>query len=334
MTMRCPICQGDDFSQDDPHFFKCMLCSTKIRRPMTGKFELLDYHHKYNIYEFPNWNNLLFRTKVIQMQNEKYLFNASTIISLALREMKDTKFKNIYRLLNLPDYCFPSKIFTEFVPIMLNKKIPLTLGIISKKGANEEIIKICRELKELISHIIIVIDAEFSDDDLRRTLLDLTSANVQVLGHPLNGDFAMQRNRIQVAAATPWVLHLDTDETLSEEAKRRLPYILHQAEAYGRVAVSMARQNIVDGVVSAHFPDTQVRLLQRTIRFTRRVHEYPEVSSRRTLLALNADILHFMDSSRLGKREILYENMLPGAGRPSDTERLRQALPPDVPVVR
>lgn len=262
------------------------------------------------------------------------MFNASTIRAIAMEKMMKVTFPFPMNYNNIPDFLFPRNMKSTLSQIQLYEKIPLTLGIISKIDDFDRIVKLCMNIKNFISHIVIVLDAEHADGELQRSLLELTATDVRILAHPLGGDFAAQRNRVQAAAATRWVLHLDTDEMLSEEAKRRLPYILQQAEAYGRVAISMARQNIVDGVVSAHFPDTQVRLLQRTIRFTRRVHEYPEVHSRRTLLALNADILHIMDSDRLGKREALYEKMLPGAGRPSDTERLRRVLPPDVPVIR
>jgi glycosyltransferase involved in cell wall biosynthesis len=208
----------------------------------------------------------------------------------------------------------------------------LTLGILATPASLDETINLCVETEELISEVIVALDASQSDVNFTQKLQAACGVPVTVIAHSLDGDFAAQRNRIQAASSSPWVLQLDTDERLTKAAKRRIPWLLAEAEVAGWQGFALPRQNVVDGVVSAHYPDVQYRLLRQDIRFVRRVHEYPNLPQGRSMLALGADILHYMASERLLHRERLYEKMMTGAGRPYDTALLQIPLGNEVRI--
>lgn len=68
---------------------------------------------------------------------------------------------------------------------------------------------------------IIVID-DFSDDKTLSIIRDLTikqsnNLTVRIFQHHLNNDFAAQRNFGLTKAAFPWVLFIDSDETVSQD---------------------------------------------------------------------------------------------------------------------
>ena len=87
----------------------------------------------------------------------------------------------------------------------------------------------------------------------------------------------------------------------------------------------------MDGAISALYPDVQYRLLRRSVRYTRRVHEYPALRrGERGFVHLGGTILHRLDSARFDRRESAYERIMPGAGRPGDGALLRRPL--DVPL--
>ncbi len=155
----------------------------------------------------------------------------------------------------------------------------------------------------------------------------------RVIGHLLENDYSAQRNRVQQAATTGWVLQLDCDERLTPQTKRILPDIVDAAELQHLAAIGLTRRNMVDGMVSALYPDVQYRLLRRNVSFTRAVHEYPVMGpSQRSAVHLGAGIIHILHGQRLAARETRYEGMAAGAGRPHDTALLRRPLESDVTV--
>lgn len=209
----------------------------------------------------------------------------------------------------------------------------LTLGIIATPDAWQDVLDLCRDAAEHAAEVIVVLDtsdaniAATLEATLRRSLNAATPMQSRVIAHPLQADFAAQRNRIQQAARTEWVIQLDCDERPADGAKNRLSHILDDAEHEGWDAVALTRCNMVDGLVSALYPDVQYRLLRRSVRFTRAVHEYPALSRRqRSFAYLGPGIIHNIDSMRLKQRELLYERLQDGAGRPHDTALLRMPL--------
>ena len=103
--------------------------------------------------------------------------------------------------------------------------------------------------------------------------------------------------------------------------------MIDDAEQGGWEVVGLARRNLVDGTLSALYPDVQYRLLRRSVRFTRAVHEHPRLQPGRAKFAhLGAEIVHAIAGDRLDAREALYKGMEAGADRPHDTALLRTPL--------
>jgi hypothetical protein len=202
----------------------------------------------------------------------------------------------------------------------------LTLGVLTTREAWADVIVLCRHMAPHVTEIVIALDAVAPDKMLEQELREAVAPPVHVITHPLGGDFAAQRNRVQAAASAPWVLQLDTDERLTQSALQQLPSLLEEASHFAWYAIALPRRNIVDGMISALYPDVQYRLLRRTIQFTRPVHEYPVLTGYSSFVALGTDILHSIEGRRLAKRERAYEAIAAGAGRPDDTALLRQPL--------
>jgi hypothetical protein len=208
----------------------------------------------------------------------------------------------------------------------------LTLGIIAAASAGPDVLDLCRDTLGLAAAAVVLLDtADATAAAGLEAQLRAAGAAARVIAHPLGGDFAGQRNRIQRAAPTAWVLQLDCDERLNSGAKRDLSGLIDDAEREGWDAVAFTRRNLVDGVVSALFPDVQYRLLRRTVRFVRPVHEYPRLGRhQRSFVNLGAGIVHLLSGDRLAHRETLYDAIEGGAGRPHDTALLRLPLEPGV----
>ncbi len=139
-----------------------------------------------------------------------------------------------------------------------------------------------------------------------------------VEAHPLAGDFAMQRNRLQAMATTDWVLQIDTDETPDRALIESLGWLTAAADLDGLRSLGLPRRNHVDGRMSALYPDIQYRLNRADVRFAGHVHERPVVPFAQTSLALCGALDHRLDGDRVLERTRTYEAMSPGAGRPED----------------
>lgn len=218
----------------------------------------------------------------------------------------------------------------------------LTLGIIASCEAWEQALDLCVDMADHVGNIIVVLDtadvtlATNLESTLRSALCNKADGMRQrVVAHPLRNDFATQRNCIQRQASTEWVLQLDCDERLTNLTKTALPSILDKAKREGWDAIAFSRRNLVDGIVSALYPDVQYRLLRRTVRFTRAVHEYPQLgANHQSFFYLGAEIVHSLASERLERRGTWYEEIQDGAGRPSDTMLLRRPLESTVRLAR
>ena len=209
----------------------------------------------------------------------------------------------------------------------------LTLGIIAASNAQQHVMTLCSDMSSVAIDAIIVLDtadlaaATVLENEIHSILGATSKMQVRIIAHPLNNDFAAQRNRIQSAARTEWVLQLDADEELTTRTKWLLPEIIDDCERSGWDVVGFPRRNLVDGVLSALYPDVQYRLLRRSIHFTRAVHEYPQLESYHVQFThLGAEIIHTISSSRLDVREARYNEIETGANRPHDTALLRTPL--------
>jgi len=140
--------------------------------------------------------------------------------------------------------------------------------------------------------VVVVWDGEVVPDRLPPSALA-----ARHLAHPLERDFAAQRNRMLAACRGDWVLYLDGDERLSPELSGLLPALTAQAEC---PAWALPRLALSGNGVKAGFglwPDLQVRLFRRLpqVRFVRPVHERLAGLPGPLGLALGAPILHLSD---------------------------------------
>ena len=298
---------------------------------------------------FPNWNNGWTRLmrQLPDKSGKPFYFSTSTVRMFAARQGRRTSSVRS-NLPLLPETFMPwsfgptirATIDAEQADSdLIGPDARLTLGIIAAGHAWQEVIDLCDAMAGHAADAIIMLDtpdasiAARLEDALRAAHPGTDGMRTSVIAHPLCLDFAAQRNRIQQASRTEWVLQLDCDETLSERAKSLLPGMIDYAEHEGWHAVALARCNLVDGVASALYPDVQYRLLRRSVRFTRAVHEYPALHrSQPSFVHLGALILHKIDSTRLTRREALYEGIQQGSGRPHDTALLRMKLANDVEI--
>lgn len=136
--------------------------------------------------------------------------------------------------------------------------------------------------------------------------------------HPVSGDFAAQRNRLQQHAGPGWVLQLDTDETPSRALLDRLGWLTAAADQDGIRSLGLPRRNFVDGHLSALYPDIQYRLNRGSVRFRGAIHERPDIAFEQTALALCAPLQHHLTAARVRQRTRQYAALSPDGGRPGD----------------
>lgn len=120
---------------------------------------------------------------------------------------------------------------------------------------------------------------------------------VRHLAHPLQNDFAAQRNRMLAACRGDWVLYLDGDERLDPALSALLPTLLAQEHcagfAFPRLGIGPSGVKVGWGL----WPDLQLRLFRPgpQVRFVRPVHERLEGLAGPTGLVCGAFIRHLSD---------------------------------------
>lgn len=207
----------------------------------------------------------------------------------------------------------------------------LSVGVIARATEIEACVELCRDASRFAGEVVFMLDTEEKTAAAEwRDRLEQAcgGAALSVQAHPLNGDFAAQRNRVQAAASRPWVLQLDTDERLNEAAVGALPWLIADQEKKGRLAVGLARQNLVDGRLSDHFPDVQYRLCHRSLRYRNRVHETPDLRWWQAIAFVGGAIEHRLERERVLARSLVYEGIETGAGRPWDEQLLLTPFTP------
>ncbi|KHJ54491.1 hypothetical protein LA66_13730 [Aureimonas altamirensis] len=208
----------------------------------------------------------------------------------------------------------PLQARARLVPLRTAARLPVALGIMCRADRLDACVDQARRHLEWASEAIVLCDGA-----VRR---DLREGRLRVAYRPMEGDFAGQRNALQDLCESAWMLQLDDDETLSPEAASALPALAHAAEAAGVVSIGLARRNMVDGVLSDLFPDTQYRLNRRDVRYRGQVHERPDRPWQRSTIALHGAIEHVLDRERVVRRSQIYEGLSPGHGRLSETREL------------
>ena len=198
------------------------------------------------------------------------------------------------------------------------------LGIMARPADAADIVEIATEFRDAFARIVILLDGTATEAGELAARLPW----VEVAHHPLAGDFAAQRNRLQDMVQTRWVLQIDTDERPDAALLDALGWLIAAADRDGLRSLGLPRRNLVDGVQSASYPDIQYRLNRSDIRFAGRVHERPVVSFVESSLALAGALEHRLDGERVRERTRIYEAMSTGAGRPEDEALLLAAFDP------
>ncbi len=193
----------------------------------------------------------------------------------------------------------------------------VTLGMIARACEADRVAAMLTTLRPQFARAIVLLDGTVDD----AAALAARTSWAQVVAHPLAGDFAAQRNRVQ-ALASGWVLQLDSDEVPDAALLAALGWLVAAADRDGLRSLGLPRRNRVDGVPSALWPDIQYRLNHADIRFAGTVHERPVVPFERTSLALAGAIDHYLSRARVLERSRVYEAMSAGAGRPGDEAAL------------
>lgn len=194
----------------------------------------------------------------------------------------------------------------------------IILGIIARGAEADRVAGMVAGSTETFARAVVILDG----DSATAAALSARCPAASVVAHPLAGDFAAQRNRIQGMADDDWVLQLDTDEWPDAALLAALGWLTRAASHDGVRSLGLPRRNLVDGVQSALWPDIQYRLNRGTVRFAGRVHERPDLPFAQTSLALAGAIEHRLDRAWVVERSKRYEAMSSGAGRPSDEAAL------------
>jgi len=198
------------------------------------------------------------------------------------------------------------------------------LGIMARPADANDIVEIATDYRTAFAQIVVLLDGSANEaSDLAARI-----PWVEVAHHPLADNFAAQRNRLQDALQTRWVLQIDTDERLDGALLDALGWLVAAADRDELRSLGVSRRNLVDGVQSASYPDIQYRLNRSDIRFAGRVHERPVVPFVESSLALAGVLEHRLDGERVRERTRIYEAMSTGAGRPEDEALLLAPFDP------
>lgn len=198
------------------------------------------------------------------------------------------------------------------------------LGIMARPGDSDDIVALTTTLRDAFARIVVLLDGSAHD----AAMISARVPWVEIAHHPLDGDFAAQRNRLQDRMQTRWVLQVDTDERPDADLLTALGWLVAAADRDGLRSLGLPRRNLVDGAQSASYPDIQYRLNRSDIRFAGRVHERPVVPFVESSLALAGALEHRLDGERVRERTRIYEAMSTGAGRAQDEALLLAPFDP------
>lgn len=207
------------------------------------------------------------------------------------------------------------KSFRSFEPS------PISLVILAREG-DPAVPDLIDRYRSVFADIVIVLDSYKECNP--------SEGSIRFIGRPLDSNFAAQRNAGTCAAEAAWVLHLDTDEEVSDDFCAVLPHLASAAQMSGYLAVGFPRRNYVDNRLSDLFPDIQYRLIRRDVLFEGRVHERPSVCGQgdRTIVSQHGMIDHWMARDRVRARSERYDQMGQEAARHQDDVALLSAFAP------
>jgi hypothetical protein len=197
---------------------------------------------------------------------------------------------------------------------------------------HEEIIKLVNFLHPRIKkddEILIQYDEDSATQQVKdylNVIQQLHSSNVNVIGFPLNNDFASYKNNLKNHAKGIFIFQIDADEIPSEYMVENLSDFLLANKDVDLFFVP--RINTVEGLTQEHikkwgwqvnengwvnFPDYQTRLYRRTsdIEWEGKVHE--RIKGYNTLSVLPADadycLNHHKQIERQEKQNAYYDTI-------------------------
>lgn len=198
----------------------------------------------------------------------------------------------------------------------------VALGVLCRPGEVEAVLSRLPPHASWTDEVVILVDAPFAEPQ-PVAVEGFSEGGVRMAARPLGGDFGAQRNVLQELADNRWMLQLDADEDIAPEVGALLPAVAALADEGEAVSVGLARRNLVDGVLSAMYPDVQYRLNRTGTRYTGEVHERPAIGGwQRGFISLHGTIVHHLDGDHVRARSQRYEAMAPGRGRLEETARL------------
>jgi len=150
---------------------------------------------------------------------------------------------------------------------------------------------------------IIVVDDMSSDD----TYTICRRFKARVVAHPLNEDYAMQRNIGTDNAGSDWVLQLDADERMSPELKKDIKKILSGNNSV--VAYGLYRKNYFLGKFMRYggWYERQVKLFKKgKARYSGSIHEQLNIDGRIGELKSHLEHYPFSSISEFIQRQLYY----------------------------
>ncbi|MDR1435167.1 MAG: glycosyltransferase family 2 protein, partial [Puniceicoccales bacterium] len=174
----------------------------------------------------------------------------------------------------------------------VENKLPISVVIIAKDA--KLCVARCLESVYRWAQEIIVVTNEISDGYGDSIASVAASFGAKVVPHAWQG-FKEQRNFAKQLAATPWVLSLDADESVSEELKRSVMDFIAKDDTHYNGA-SCSRLTYFLGKSVRHgglYPDVNIRLFRRDKGHWegRSVHERLHVEGE--VFLLDGDLLHY-----------------------------------------
>jgi len=181
----------------------------------------------------------------------------------------------------------------------------ISLNIIVKDQA-EEFRECLEHIHKYVDQVVIVIDNNSNDiEELMKISHSYHISDRIMILDEWHNSFAEHRNLALDNSSYDWILSLDADERLSQEAIDMLPYYTNQNRYW---AIAFRRKNLVSKID----PDYQVRLFRRDKgRWRHRVYEVLTGIPFSKILFSEAKIIH---------KEIAFKS------KPEEYERRKQLL--------
>jgi len=168
--------------------------------------------------------------------------------------------------------------------LMLTKSIPCTVTILTRNSAAG--LSLCLPGLEAFAEIIVL-----DGNSIDHTVDIAQAAGCRVLLQPDEAlddegrliDYSAARNCAIKSATQPWVLTIDSDETVSPELVEELRTVLELPQP-GADAFDVPFRYVIDNKVitsASTYPGRQIRVLRSSLRYIRPIHEVVDVDSTR-----------------------------------------------------